>query len=163
MSIIKNDVNGHFLKVSILDGELINNPPSTRKLKAFSGLRIVTNAQGKSHYESQKRTGDYNNAVAFFKSSINRNLLSPDHSGKSLSNWVSLTPINGRAHVFNEELCIMLAYFHLSNVVRYNPEHLYKLMDSKYWALILGLRKHGYLRFLKLMYGNYIKECVAIN
>ena len=97
-------------------------------------------------------------------SNVQRNLLSDiTYSGINNSNWYSLTPISGRKHVFNEDLNIMLAYFHLSNVVRYNPEHLYRLMDSKYWIIMLALRKHGFLRFQKLMYGNYIGKSFELN
>lgn len=56
----------------------------------------------------------------------------------------------------------MLAYFHLSNVERYNPEHLYKIMDSKYWVIILELRKYGFLRFEKHIWGNYFKNSFDI-
>ena len=72
------------------------------------------------------------------KNSIKRSLISDSisHVGFGQS-WLSHTPISGKKHVFNEEMCILLAYFHLSNVVRYNPEHLFKLKDSKYWVLLI--------------------------
>jgi len=155
----KDDTNGHYMKIDILLKHYQENPPAPRTLKAFPGLKIITNDKGISHYETRKYKGDYETVQNNLKSKVKRYLNSDRRLNNSFGeSWVSFTPINGRLHVFNEELCIMLAYFHLSNVVRYNPEHLYKIMDSKYWAILLGLRKHGFLKFEKLMWGNYIKK-----
>ncbi len=161
---IQNDNSGHFMKVHILSNYYITNPPQPRKLKAFPGLKIVTDKDGNSHYESKKYIGDFELVKETLSSKVNTCLNSDSllHTGFRKS-WVSYTPINGKYHVFNEDLSIMLAYFHLSNVVRYNPEHLYKLMDSKYWSIMLGLRKHGFLRFEKLMWGNFMKKSFDIN
>jgi hypothetical protein len=154
-NIINDPANGHYMKVEMLDTNYINTPPSPRSLKAFSGLTLTNPPNGNPYYETRKHPGNYNTIERRLKNSIKRYLNSD--SLDSYNNWVASTPISNRNHVFNEELCITLAYFHLSNVVRYNPEHLFKLMDSKYWAILLALRKHGYLRYLKQMWGNFNK------
>lgn len=157
------DKNGHYMKIQILDNYYKANPPQPRTLKAYSGLKIVTDKNGESHYETRKYNGRFETIKKNLYTKIKRHLNSDSCVlGAFGAQWVSYTPINGRFHVLNEELSIMLAYFHLSNVVRYNPEHLYKIMDSKYWAILLGLRKHGFLRFEKLMWGNYNKSSFDI-
>lgn len=163
-NVVRDDKNGHYLKIKICDSRLSDNPPNPRKIKAYSGIRLINN-DNNYHYESQKLNCEFENAKKKLTVSINRSLLSDiTYQGPNSSHeWFSLTPISGRKHVFNEDLCIMLAYFHLSNVVRYNPEHLYKLMDSKYWIIMLALRKHGFLRFQKLMWGNFIGKSFDIN
>jgi hypothetical protein len=155
-SIIQDDVNGHYLRIQVSDTFYRTNPPKPRTLKAYKGLRIVVNNDGAfQFFESKKIKGLFTDIENQIKSTINRNLLS-DQQQKGMANyWITYCPINGKRHVFNEELCITLAFFHLSNVVRYNPEHLYRLKDSRYWALMLALEKHGFFRFIKLMWGNY--------
>lgn len=158
--IIQDDINGHYIKITIEDSDFQTNPPTPRTIKAYSGLRLIRGQDGLFYYETRKVRGHYETIKNNYIETIKRYLNSDEVS--SLGSWTSFTPINGRSHIFNEELCIMLAYFHLSNVVRYNPEHLYKIMDSKYWAILLGLRKHGFLRFEKLMWGNFIKKSFGI-
>lgn len=155
---VQDNTNGHFMKIQILDPYYKNHPPQPRCIKAYPGLRIITDAHGKSHYETRKYRGRFDTVKRNLSSNIKRYLNSDIYHSDGFGSWTSYTPINGRYHVFNEDLCIMLAYFHLSNVVRYNPEHLYKIMDSKYWAILLAFRKHGFLRFEKLMWGNFIKK-----
>lgn len=61
-----------------------------------------------------------------------------------------MTPLSSRHLLMIEEIPIWLTLFALSNVVRYNPEFLDRLQDSKAWPLLLCLRKHVMLRFLIL-------------
>ncbi len=160
-TIIKDDANGHYLKVEILDKNHLDKPPGAKTLKAYPGLSLINNTGQKPHFETKRIKGNFSTIELQLKSKINRYLNSDhiDYWGK----WISMTPINGKNHVFNEELCITLAFFHMSNVVRYNPEHLNKIMDSRYWSVLLGLRKHGYLTFLKLMWGNINKQSFDIS
>jgi hypothetical protein len=57
-----------------------------------------------------------------------------------------------------EELPIICAFFHMSNIVRYNPDGLEKLADSKYWPSLLTLRRHGLYKFL-LLFWSFINQC----
>jgi hypothetical protein len=157
---VNDATNGHYMKVHIRHDYYQNNPPQPRCLKAFPGLHIMADSNGNYYYETRKYKGRLETVKQNLISKIKRQL-NCDYAGQGRFggvSWVTLTPINGKFHVMNEDLSIMLAYFHLSNVVRYNPEHLYKLMDSKYWVLMLGLRKHGFLRFEKLMWSNFNKK-----
>lgn len=67
------------------------------------------------------------------------------------------TPLSDRSLLLPEELPIWLAFFHLSNVVRYRPERLSELRDSKYWAMLLVLERHGLFRFL-LLFWSYLHQ-----
>lgn len=159
---IEDKTNGHYLKIRIGSEHLASNAPAARSIKAYSGLKRIKNADGTYHYETEKIKGNFEDAKKKISEKVKRYLLSDKAIKGFNTTWYSNTPISGRTHVFNEEMSIMLAYFHLSNVIRYNPEHLYKLMDSKYWPIILGLRMHGFLTFEKLMYGNFIKKSFEI-
>jgi len=57
-----------------------------------------------------------------------------------------------------EELPLICAFFHMSSVVRYNPDGLEKLMDSKYWPMLLALRTHGLYTFL-LLFWSFVTQC----
>ena len=57
-----------------------------------------------------------------------------------------------------EELPLLYVFFHMSNVVRYKPEMLTKLMDSKYLPVLLALRRHGIYRFL-LLFWSFFNQC----
>jgi len=162
-SLIKDDTNGHYIKIEILGNSHVKNPPKPKTLKAFTRIKLIRPANNDPYYESIKIKGNFETVKEQLKKSICRSLISDDYYGGAYAEWVSYTPVNGKKHVFNEELSIMLAFFHLSNVVRYNPEHLYKLKDSRYWAVLLALRKHGYLKFIKLMWGNYNKVSFALH
>lgn len=52
--------------------------------------------------------------------------------------------------LLTEELPIWLTFFHMSSVVRYRPDYLAKLIDSKYWPMVQTLSRHGLLTYLNL-------------
>jgi hypothetical protein len=58
-------------------------------------------------------------------------------------------PLGRKLHLF-EEFPIVLLFFHLGNVARYNPELLYRIADSKFWPAFASSRTHTLLRFLEL-------------
>lgn len=49
-----------------------------------------------------------------------------------------------------EELPIVLLFFHMSSVVRYKPEFLERLQQSRHWPILAAARQHCLLRFLTL-------------
>jgi len=59
-----------------------------------------------------------------------------------------------------EELPIVLAFFHLSSVARYNPELLTRLRESRYWPVISSLRYHGVARFMLLFWSHIQQELI---
>jgi len=54
----------------------------------------------------------------------------------------------GSALPFPDEFATALAFFHLASICRYNPEFLDKLSQSKFWPMLLQLRRHGMYYFL---------------
>jgi hypothetical protein len=59
-----------------------------------------------------------------------------------------------RRFAFTEELPIILVFFHLSSVVRYKPEFLYAITDSKIWPVISTARRHCFYKFLLLFWSH---------
>jgi hypothetical protein len=64
--------------------------------------------------------------------------------------------------VFPEEFPIALAFFHLSSVVRYKPEFLARLKDSKFWAVLSTARQHCLLKFLLTFWSFTHKKTLII-
>jgi len=56
-----------------------------------------------------------------------------------------------------EELPIALLFFHMSNVVRYKPEFLYRIRASRFWPMLAAARQHCLLRMLMLTW-SYIHQ-----
>lgn len=73
-----------------------------------------------------------------------------------------ITPISFGKVIWPEELAVILGFFHMSNIVRYNPEMLEQLKDTKAWTLLLSLIRHGTLSFLEQSWSNINKECIKI-
>ncbi len=57
-----------------------------------------------------------------------------------------------------EEFPLLCAFYHMSCVVRYDPDTMRRLMDSKYWPMLLALRKHGTYSFL-LLFWSFVTQC----
>jgi hypothetical protein len=72
---------------------------------------------------------------------------------------VTETPISSSHLLLPEEMPILLAFFHLGNVVRYDPERLQRLRDSCALALIECLIHHGTYRYL-LLFWSYMNKTV---
>jgi len=69
----------------------------------------------------------------------------------------SIVPLCTSSTLMFEELPIVLAFFHLGSVVRYNPELLARLRTSRYWPVISSLRYHGIMKFM-LLFWSYIQQ-----
>lgn len=72
------------------------------------------------------------------------------------------TPISTGQLLLPEEAPIFLAFFQLSNVVRYRPEFFDKLHDSRYWPMVSALRMHGLYRFMILFWSYMHQERLVI-
>lgn len=159
--IVRDDANGHYIQVDfVLRDQRWLQPPRADSLAAYSGLRLSHDIEETPIYRSQRFHGTFPDAIEHLLPLVKQQLLS-DRYNDDLG-WYSHTPLSKRKHVFNEDINILLAFFHLSNVVRYNPENLNEIMKSKYWLLLLALRKHGYLRALKLFWTDVMKEAFDI-
>jgi len=67
------------------------------------------------------------------------------------------TPVSGSNLLLPEEFPIILAFFHLSNVVRYAPDRLERLFDSQAAGMLETLIRQGSYRFLELFW-NFMKK-----
>ena len=75
---------------------------------------------------------------------------------------IVVTPLCAKRLHFPEELPIALAFFHMSNVVRYNPEYLSRLQDSRFWSVMITLQRHSLLKSLTLLWSNFHKETLYL-
>lgn len=73
-----------------------------------------------------------------------------------------MTPKVIKRIAFPSEFEVLLAFFHLGNVVRYDPERLARLMDSKACSTIEVLRRHGALHFLLYAWSYYTQSLVTL-
>lgn len=68
------------------------------------------------------------------------------------------TPLSSKRLLLPEELPIALMFFHMSSIVRYKPEFLYKIKDSRYWPMITAARQHSIYRMLNLFWSYYHQQ-----
>lgn len=61
-----------------------------------------------------------------------------------------------------EEVNILLAFFHMSSVVRYDPVFAERLMNSEAVSLLLTLRRHGLYKFMIAFYSFFMQERVIV-
>lgn len=73
------------------------------------------------------------------------------------------TPCCGMRLLMPEELPIILAFFHMGSVVRYNPEFLDRLKESKYWPMVSAMRQHSFLRILVLIWSYLHKQTLVVS
>jgi hypothetical protein len=62
-----------------------------------------------------------------------------------------LTPICSTNFPIVEEFPIALAFFHMSSVVRYKPEFLSKIRDSRYWPMVAAAPRTASVHFTVLV------------
>ena len=62
------------------------------------------------------------------------------------------TPISNRRIMLPQELPIVLLFFYMSSVVRYRPEFLEKIMDTKFWPFLSAARTHSFYTFIILFW-----------
>ncbi len=153
-----NDKDGYRLKADITDKTHLQNF-NKRYIKVLTGFNLVPkvhntkkgrviNMTGVNSYITRLVKDSKENAERLLvKKYLRRYLLSTVVQGNAAS---TITPISNNRLIWPEELPILLAFHHMSNVVRYNPEMLEQLKDSKAWTLLLTLTRHGTLSFLEL-------------
>jgi hypothetical protein len=62
-----------------------------------------------------------------------------------------------------EELPIALMFFHLGSVVRYKPDYLDELRQTKYWPIVAIAQRHAVLGFLTLFWEYMHKEMLFVD
>jgi hypothetical protein len=63
-----------------------------------------------------------------------------------------LTPLCSKNILLPEEFPIILAFFHLGSVVRYKPDFLARIRDSRFWPVVLAAQQHCFLKFVILFW-----------
>jgi len=154
LNIEGDDKHGYNLIATVLEsvGTKERNI-SLKQLRVLIGFR--PDPKKKNIFRTQKQGGPKNEARAKLLKHVRRYLLKfqVDRSGRHYS----ITPLSSRKMLLPEEIPILLMFFHLSNVVRYNPEFLERLFDSKACALLLTAPKQCTLSFLELFW-SYVNK-----
>jgi len=57
-----------------------------------------------------------------------------------------------RAFPMPEEFPIALLFFHMSSVVRYKPEFLSRVQQSRWWPVLVAARRHSLFKFMLLFW-----------
>lgn len=130
-------------------------------------LNIITNLQQdendiKVFKSSLIKEEKEEKAIDVLLNTIKRYLLYDAGYDELVGKLMTYTVISKKDIVFPEELPKWIAFFHLSNIVRYYPETLLKIRDSKAWPILLSLRTHGVLRFLILLWSFINQKTVII-
>jgi hypothetical protein len=125
-----------------------------RYLKLLRGFQRT--GKGSDIYRTKKVVASTDQATKAVLEDVRRSLLY-QHYNVHQTKILTQTPLSNQQMLLPEEFPIVLAFFHLSNLVRYNPEYLGKIKDSKYWSMVLALRKHALLRFL-ILFWSYVNR-----
>jgi hypothetical protein len=128
------------------------NSGKLRCLKIFRGVKNSKNTKNRIEGDIVSASSREEAEVKLEKN-IFRFLLY--YSRDSSGNFTTYTPISGSNFLLPEEIPIWLAFFHLSNVVRYNPEAMEKITTSKAWPILLTLRHHSLHKYLQLFWSNF--------
>lgn len=126
-----------------------------RKLRLLNGLRRIDGDDFVTTYVDEEPPKAYRELVNDFP----RHLLYWVGSGNSVH---TMTPVKNQEVHLVEELPILLSFFHLGSVVRYNPQFLTKLTRSEAWGFMLSLRKHCTMRFLVLFWSYLNRELYGL-
>jgi len=126
------------------------------KISALQGLKgLQRTKKGSSHLISKLYTNvDVGNIR---QAHLRPSMLYSRYSSNIPDGFVYIPVSDGRL-LLPEELPILLAYYHIAYIVRYEPDYLKKLINSEVWPLLLVLRRHALFRFLLLSW-SFINQC----
>jgi len=148
-----SDKDGYNLVVKITKFDKRNF--SENDLKFF--VSLSQDSKRKSVFRSKKIKCSPDEAGEKLIRFVRRYLICTDID--ALGNVEAFTYISRKRFLLPEEIPILLTFFHMSNIVRYNPEFLEKLKESKAWALLLVHPKTTTLAFLELFW-SYVNKSV---
>lgn len=149
----RDDVNGHFLNMSFR-GDKYNGFKNKGVNQVLRGLSRVEN----DNFNSARTMDPFEQVFNQLRNSIPRFLI---YDYLDNGKYFSYVPLSGKQLLFPEEIPIILAFFHLSNIVRYNPDLLFELMDSQNWSMIQALSRHGAFRFMTLFWSYFQQTTVS--
>lgn len=152
---VKEDENGKQKLYATLQSEIMLKPvphwTELRYLKAFKGMDKDPN-NSELLTSPEIPVGSTKSARDFI-----RTPLLYGFKQSAISETYQFVPASNSRTLLPEELPILLAFFHMSSVIRYNPQFYKKLVDSKYWPMLLTLRRHGTFKFL-LLFWSFINQ-----
>lgn len=127
---------------------------SKRKFKILSGLTL----DGDRYVTATIGATNKADARASFSDRFRWYLIYPEFSTDS---HITLTPRSNSNFLLPEEIPILLTFFHLGNVVRYDPERLARLFDSKACGMLEILRRHATHDYLMAIWSFFQQSQVA--
>ncbi len=133
------------------------NAGNLRFLKAITGFKRTT-TEATDLYSKIINAPSEEEAKPLLANKVRRYLLYETIFDPLQNPIGNITPLSNSRLLLPEEIPIWLAFFHLSNIVRYNPEFLHKSENSKAWPMLLSMRKHTLLRFL-LLFWSFFHQC----
>ncbi len=78
-------------------------------------------------------------------------------------NFLPITAITRSTFPLPEEIPIFLMFFHMSSVLRYKPEFLARIRQSRFWPLLMSARRHSLYKFMLLFWSYVNKKQFIIN
>lgn len=125
---------------------------SRRYLKIFTGMRSQPPNHPTRFVSDMIMASTEPEARAQLLSHTKRHLLYNFVTDQRRQPAGIFTPLSAAPIDLAEEIPIWLAFFHLSNVVRYKPDFLARIKDSEAWPMLLSLQRHALLRFLVIFW-----------
>ncbi|EKD52654.1 MAG: hypothetical protein ACD_61C00282G0016 [uncultured bacterium] len=152
----RNDAAGHFLRASFLSDQIKGCQNKSINQSLFGLSKEISDGT----FRSPRIIGNYDLVSKQLKNNFRRYLLYDYIDNDNLYSYV---PLSSKQLLLPEEIPLILAFFHLSNIVRYNPDLLFELMDSQEWSMIQALSRHGALRFMTLFWSYFQKTSVGFS
>jgi hypothetical protein len=164
---LKGDANRYHL--SVYSPEQLNLR-ETKLLKGFKFYRKHENelkpnaykAKTIYEYKTGSVTGDMKNSRdVLIRRHLRRFLMSVDHHRSDDGLYMN-TPKSRKRLLFPIEIPVLLAFYHMSDIVRYNPEHLIKLRDSKDWGILLPLIRQGTISYVESIISEVHRQNIVL-
>jgi len=130
------------------------NPPTgaqKRQFKILSGLKF----EGNKYVTASVPATNADEVHSKFRASFRWFLI---YVEAYVYTCATYTPQSNSNFLLPEEIPILLVFFHLANVVRYDPERLARLFDSEACGMLEVLRKHGTLDFLLAVWSFFMQS-----
>lgn len=129
-------------------------PVSLQSLRAFKSLKGVSGSN--NEFVSRPDTHSLSDEAAV-AGVLRRHLIYDGNFGHSIM------PVCGKKLQMPQELPIILAFYHLSSISRYNPEFMARIQDSRYWPLVVSLQWHALQKYLVLTWSFLQRKNVLVN
>lgn len=127
---------------------------SLQSLRALRSMKRVPAKQNEFVAQVADPTTSDQDAVA---QSVRRHLLYDGNLGDAI------VPLCNRKLQMPQELPIVLAFYHLSSISRYNPEFMARIKDSRHWPLVVSLQWHALQKYLLLTWSFLQRKNVLVN